>query len=251
MKKYLKKIQKSTSFIRPQLPVQPEIALVLGSGLGALPEAMTDIWRIKFADIPHFPVSTKHLLIFFYGLVLVSTAQAQDLYDTSFKKTGDVGFFFGPTVDVSDLDFDFLFFVGGHAALSYGDVFIGTFGMHGLPFKINDKNDLPFEMNINYGGPWIGYRPKIEFPIHPYFGFKTAWGNAAISNKSTPDTEKESYDIYIIQPEFGMEFILTKHLHLIGTGGYKWINKLERTGLIEAMDSRSMVFCLSLQFGWF
>jgi purine-nucleoside phosphorylase len=42
---------------KPQLGV-PEIAVVLGSGLGALAEALTDSVVIPYADIPNFPRST-------------------------------------------------------------------------------------------------------------------------------------------------------------------------------------------------
>lgn len=192
----------------------------------------------------------KYLLLLLSGLLFLPTIKSQVLYDAAFKKTGDVGVFFGPMVDVSDLDFDLRVFIGGHAALSYGDVFVGTFGMHTIPFEVSDNNDAPFKMILNYGGPWIGYRPKVEFPLHPYFGFKTAWGTATVKEKFN-QKNKKSYGIHVVQPEFGLEVILTKHIHLIGTGGYKWINKLERTGLIEAEDSRSIVFSLSLQFGWF
>jgi len=58
MKKYLKKITAATNFLQMQMNFMPETAIVLGSGLGALTEAMTDVQRISFADVPHFPVST-------------------------------------------------------------------------------------------------------------------------------------------------------------------------------------------------
>ena len=177
--------------------------------------------------------------------------QTQVSHDTAFKKTGDVGFFFGPAVDAADIAFDIRLFYGGQVALSYGNIAIGTFGMHTPAKEILDNNDNSFEMSLSYGGPWIAYRPIVEFPLHPYFGFKTAWGMAAIEKNNSLSGVKEKQGIHVIQPEFGMEIIASEHIHIVCTGGYKWINKLENTGLVEAVDSRSMILSLSVQFGWF
>ena len=44
--------------MQTQLPYQPEVALVLGSGLGEFADQLTIDAKIPYADIPHFPVST-------------------------------------------------------------------------------------------------------------------------------------------------------------------------------------------------
>ncbi|MGO2438233.1 MAG: purine-nucleoside phosphorylase, partial [Serratia proteamaculans] len=45
--------------IRTRLPgFQPRAALILGSGLGALAEVMTDTLTIDYAELPGFPVSS-------------------------------------------------------------------------------------------------------------------------------------------------------------------------------------------------
>jgi len=48
----------AAEFIRSKTALRPEIALVLGSGLGDFAESMTDAVRIPYGDIPHFPRST-------------------------------------------------------------------------------------------------------------------------------------------------------------------------------------------------
>ena len=45
-------------FVRSRVDFQPEIALVLGSGLGAFAEQLTDTQVLRYSDIPGFPVST-------------------------------------------------------------------------------------------------------------------------------------------------------------------------------------------------
>lgn len=51
-------IEEAAAFIREKGGVQPEIGLILGSGLGVLADLLKDAVSIPYADIPHFPVST-------------------------------------------------------------------------------------------------------------------------------------------------------------------------------------------------
>jgi len=48
----------AAEFIRSKTALRPEIALVLGSGLGAFADSMAPAIRIPYAEIPHFPHST-------------------------------------------------------------------------------------------------------------------------------------------------------------------------------------------------
>ncbi len=53
-----KKVEETVSFIRSKTSLQPEIALVLGSGLGALGEQLEEACAIPYEEIPHFARST-------------------------------------------------------------------------------------------------------------------------------------------------------------------------------------------------
>ena len=57
-KKLLKELKDSVKFIRKQIDWQPEIGIVLGSGLGNFTEQIAIEKEIPYEDIPHFPVST-------------------------------------------------------------------------------------------------------------------------------------------------------------------------------------------------
>jgi len=48
----------AAEFIRSKTALRPEIALVLGSGLGDFAEGMADAVHIPYGEIPHFPRST-------------------------------------------------------------------------------------------------------------------------------------------------------------------------------------------------
>ncbi|QAY66221.1 purine-nucleoside phosphorylase [Paenibacillus protaetiae] len=51
-------IQEAAQYIREQITIQPEVGLILGSGLGILGDHLEDAVSIPYHDIPHFPVST-------------------------------------------------------------------------------------------------------------------------------------------------------------------------------------------------
>jgi purine-nucleoside phosphorylase len=52
------KIQEAASFLRSKIGEQPQIGLILGSGLGVLADLIEKPIIIDYAKIPHFPVST-------------------------------------------------------------------------------------------------------------------------------------------------------------------------------------------------
>lgn len=52
------RVKESADYIRSRLTRQPTVAVILGSGLGALVDVMAEKTVIPYADIPHFPQST-------------------------------------------------------------------------------------------------------------------------------------------------------------------------------------------------
>lgn len=54
----LKKIIETVEYIRERVPVQAEIGIVLGTGLGGLTKEINVTHSLEYKDIPNFPVST-------------------------------------------------------------------------------------------------------------------------------------------------------------------------------------------------
>ncbi len=52
------KIQESADFIKNKSNISPKVGLILGSGLGVLADEIQNAVKIKYNDIPNFPVST-------------------------------------------------------------------------------------------------------------------------------------------------------------------------------------------------
>ena len=54
----LEKIKKTADFLKERMHIQPETAIILGTGLGSLANEITEKYEIKYEEIPNFPVST-------------------------------------------------------------------------------------------------------------------------------------------------------------------------------------------------
>lgn len=57
-KTYLQKIKDSAAYIRQQVGEMPDVAVILGTGLGELVDHITIAHQLDYKDIPDFPVST-------------------------------------------------------------------------------------------------------------------------------------------------------------------------------------------------
>ncbi|HEU5139574.1 MAG TPA: purine-nucleoside phosphorylase [Bacillales bacterium] len=58
MEQIVSKMKEAVQSIEKQVDVKPEVGLILGSGLGDLADEIEGAVKIKYEDIPHFPVST-------------------------------------------------------------------------------------------------------------------------------------------------------------------------------------------------
>lgn len=54
----VERIRETTDYLTSKLSNKPTIGIVLGSGLGSLADEITDAVKIKYDDIPNFPIST-------------------------------------------------------------------------------------------------------------------------------------------------------------------------------------------------
>ena len=52
------KIKEASDSIRKRTTLQPELGIILGTGLGQLAESIEVDAAISYEEIPHFPVST-------------------------------------------------------------------------------------------------------------------------------------------------------------------------------------------------
>jgi purine-nucleoside phosphorylase len=58
MNELLKQILEAVEFLKPKLSAEPEVGIILGTGLGALAKEINADTIIDYKDIPNFPLST-------------------------------------------------------------------------------------------------------------------------------------------------------------------------------------------------
>jgi len=56
----INKINKARDYILNKIGFVPEIALILGSGLGEMAEEAEEKIIVNYSEIPNFPISTVH-----------------------------------------------------------------------------------------------------------------------------------------------------------------------------------------------
>jgi purine-nucleoside phosphorylase len=68
---YLDKIKQALNYIREQTDFNPEVGIILGTGLGALVDRMDIKFQTDYSDIPYFPISTveSHTGRLIFGLL--------------------------------------------------------------------------------------------------------------------------------------------------------------------------------------
>ena len=54
----LEAINETVSFIKEKIRLQPDVAIILGTGLGGLADDIEVEVYLRYQDIPNFPVST-------------------------------------------------------------------------------------------------------------------------------------------------------------------------------------------------
>jgi purine-nucleoside phosphorylase len=57
VEEYFDRVREAVAFLQSRLPRTPEIAVVLGSGLGDFASTLTDAVSLKFDEIPHWPAA--------------------------------------------------------------------------------------------------------------------------------------------------------------------------------------------------
>ncbi len=58
MKGMMERLQKTVDYLKSKISIAPEVAIILGSGLGKLADFIEDKQEISYEDIPNFPQTT-------------------------------------------------------------------------------------------------------------------------------------------------------------------------------------------------
>ncbi|NUO01313.1 MAG: hypothetical protein HUU01_11925 [Saprospiraceae bacterium] len=187
----------------------------------------------------------KKSLLFALTLLACTTLQAQQ--ETLFDDLDIVGAFGGPIVEIGNIVGETTGMVGGGGAIILNSAFIGGYGLGtSSPDYAVDGNN--YNIRFRHGGFWLGYTYKSNKVIHLYTSARIGWGKIRLRDD---DDTVFSDRVFALTPEVGVELNLTRWFRLGLTGGYRWVNGVNRIPGADSGDFSTPVGVLTFSFGGF
>ena len=188
----------------------------------------------------------KKLSFILFALLASNSIFSQS--ETLFSNFSISGFG-GPSFSFSQLNDQSTIFAGGGGGVIIGNFFIGGFGEGGT---LNNTiiNNESYDLDLGYGGLWLGYSILSQKAIHPFVSVKLASGSVDI-NAISNDQTTTSNNIQVILPEVGVEFNFTSWMRLVTHIGYREVGGLGENSLISKNKVRGITSGLTLRFGFF
>lgn len=168
---------------------------------------------------------------------------------TLFSDVDEVVGFGGPIVEFSAFKGEVIPAIGGGGGVFLDDFFIGGYGIGGLDFRDASVDLENYRMKLSHGGFWLGYNHNQDKVLHVFASAKLGWGDIDVKYIGTGG--KPSDNIFVIQPEAGVEVNLFRWFKLAGTVGYRAVTGVNEIETHSNSDFSGMVGTLTFRFGWF
>lgn len=188
----------------------------------------------------------KKLLIIIAAFVanLSIFAQSETLF-SNFSISG----FGGPTFSVSQLNNESTILAGGGGGVIIGDFFIGGFGEGGSLNNTTISGEF-YDMDLGYGGLWLGYSIMSRKAIHPFVSVKLGSGSVDLFSVNNNRTTAND-NVQVVVPEVGVEFNFTSWMRLVTHIGYREVGGLGNANTVAKNQVTGVTGGLTLRFGFF
>lgn len=189
------------------------------------------------------------ILSFVLCLLTGTVCQAQDQTLLNRINIQSVGGFGGPILQVTQIGDQSAPTFGGGGGIVINNFFIGGFG-GGTGTENWFANNEEYDIDIGYGGLWLGYSFLDDKLVHPYVSLQAAIGGLEIGRFGT-DNELSEEMIGLVSPELGAEINLTDWFKFSTTIGYRWVNDFDKNDIIASEDIRNFYLGFNFRFGYF
>ena len=179
----------------------------------------------------------------------VFTFQGFGQSQTLFSDVEEVVGFGGPIVEFSGFKGEVIPAVGGGGGVFLDDFFVGGYGIGGLDFRDPTVDLENYRMKLSHGGFWLGYNHNRHKLLHVYGSAKLGWGD--IDVKYIGNGARPSDNIFVVQPEAGIEVNLFRWFKLAGTVGYRAVTGVNEIETHSNSDFSGVTGALTFRFGWF
>ncbi|MEM9888853.1 MAG: hypothetical protein AAF849_23365 [Bacteroidota bacterium] len=191
----------------------------------------------------------KIILLLAIGVCLSLCLSAQDKTVFGSSDIEVIGGFGAPILQFAAINGNTVAAVGGGGGVVLNNFFIGGFGT-GTSSSNVLKDSERYDLDLGYGGIWLGYSFIDDRIVHPYISLQAAIGGVDIEDVGGEQEELSSETVGVLIPEVGIEVNITQWMRLIGTFGYRWISDLDNTLGVDAADFRSPSFGITFRFGY-
>lgn len=187
------------------------------------------------------------ILLFSLSVFAAVSLQAQR-HQTLFSDLDVVGAFGAPILEISTINGVSISDVGGGGALILEDFFLGGYGIGNEHSNATVDGEL-YDIRFRHRGFWLGYVPRVHKVAHLYGSARIGWGKTDLrQEKRTYYTDR----VFVMTPEIGVEFNVFNFFKLAVTGGYRWVNGVDRLpGDLTNQDFSSPVGTFTFRFGGF
>jgi hypothetical protein len=190
----------------------------------------------------------KVLIIISFFLVsgLIYSQEKDEIRTLIGQKNIHFSGFGGPMMNITAINGEFAFMMGGGGGIMLNDFFIGGYGM-GLATSIPYGNGTE-RLDFGYGGLWIGYNIKAKKMIHPAVHLQLGWGNISREDHETYDYDPDN--VFVITPALEMELNVTRFFKF-GIGACYSIVTSVNDPNFSSVDFNNPGAFISFKFGGF
>ena len=145
-------------------------------------------------------------------------------------------------------------FGGGGAMLINQRFWIGGFG-EGVPvnksysYETLNSGTRIIDLNMGYGGMWLGYKIRPNEVIHPQLDLRLGWGGMSAEDGQTGELFA-STSIFVFNPNLGVEANITNVFRVQLSAGYRGVSGADFE-FADSSDFSGFVANLGFVFGGF
>lgn len=190
----------------------------------------------------------KNVILVLVVLCCASLSLDAQRTETLFGRARSIGAFGGPIIEYhySGNDVDVL--AGGGGALIINDFWIGGYGVGSAPSSVFDIPDVR-SLEFAHGGLWLGGVYKKHNLLHFFSSAKLGWG--AIGIEFDDDDFEFIDDVYVVQPEAGLEVNVFRWFRVAGTASYRFVDGISSNSGLSSDELNGFGFNLTFRFGFF
>jgi hypothetical protein len=191
----------------------------------------------------------KFIATILFVITGLFTLEAQYQEKTLLKETKLWGGFGGPMFTISRAGGDWGGGSGGGGAVIMDHFFLGGFGQR-ESFGSRRFDGENYELEVNYGGIWLGLVTPSHKMVHSYFSMKLGSGTTRYDQRGNGGVYA-SDGVFVVMPEAGVEVNINRWFRLAATGGFRFVGGFGGLDVLKNTAFNSPVLGFTLRFGGF